>query len=608
MLSLLVHAAALVALSVWEPLGRGVLTFDRAEAERREGAVKERSEAMLEQQRREREQRRLDRKTSDLLKREEQARKRQRMNEDLRQLENARRELEQVRTAKLDQIRAREKIEIQDGDSAALGAAARKLLDRVEAYQPAGESDKAFREAMRDLAVKINWGANGSTSFFTAEQLRTNAATILDQLAEMERGLDSRPPSEAEALAPIQEQRARVAEVARIVAGRFDLAAYHDVTASHLQRDPPREAAADVPRDPADLYDRAVEEEAEINKIREDIAAAELAAAENLTFAAAMERVVQEDPPRPDLGTRLRDPALKTVGELNAYRALLEQAKDETGRMAVRAEGLASQMKGQGDAESALARRLMNSRAWGRKLANRHDKVVDITAWMRGRGGDGSGGAGDSGGGDADLTPRGSDMASGDGPSGEMTLAAETVYAHALPGRRFGPASARKGWLYIDTWYLIGPWQRQEGPDFPGTFPPQLTLDLDAEYTDGYVVPDKDLDGRLKWQFHQADSLRIQPPVVVGGSVYYAFTDVYFEAEQDMLLAIASDDAAKVWINGMVVWQDQGLSSWQMDEGFRKVFFRKGYNQVLVRLENGPGFCYFSMLICPPKAVNGVKQ
>ena len=72
-----------------------------------------------------------------------------------------------------------------------------------------------------------------------------------------------------------------------------------------------------------------------------------------------------------------------------------------------------------------------------------------------------------------------------------------------------------------------------------------------------------------------------------------------------MLLAIASDDAAKVWINDMVVWQDQGLSSWQMDEGFRKVYFKKGYNKVLVRFENGPGFCYFSMLICPPHAGKG---
>ena len=32
-----------------------------------------------------------------------------------------------------------------------------------------------------------------------------------------------------------------------------------------------------------------------------------------------------------------------------------------------------------------------------------------------------------------------------------------------------------------------------------------------------------------------------------------------------MLLAIASDDAAKVWINDTLAWQDTGLSSWRLD-------------------------------------------
>ncbi|MDA3963822.1 MAG: hypothetical protein PF961_23785 [Planctomycetota bacterium] len=31
-----------------------------------------------------------------------------------------------------------------------------------------------------------------------------------------------------------------------------------------------------------------------------------------------------------------------------------------------------------------------------------------------------------------------------------------------------------------------------------------------------------------------------------------------------MLLAIASDDAAKVWINDTLAWQDTGLSAWRL--------------------------------------------
>ena len=63
---------------------------------------------------------------------------------------------------------------------------------------------------------------------------------------------------------------------------------------------------------------------------------------------------------------------------------------------------------------------------------------------------------------------------------------------------------------------------------------------------------------------------------------------------------IASDDAAKVWINDLLVWQDDEESGWQLDEGFRKVVFRKGFNKILVRIENGPVVCYYSVLVCPP--------
>jgi hypothetical protein len=78
-----------------------------------------------------------------------------------------------------------------------------------------------------------------------------------------------------------------------------------------------------------------------------------------------------------------------------------------------------------------------------------------------------------------------------------------------------------------------------------------------------------------------------------------ASTEVSFEEEADMLLAIAGNDAAKVWINGTLAWQDTGLSAWRLDEGFRKVSFKRGFNTVLVRIEQGPGVCHWSVLLCP---------
>ncbi len=65
-------------------------------------------------------------------------------------------------------------------------------------------------------------------------------------------------------------------------------------------------------------------------------------------------------------------------------------------------------------------------------------------------------------------------------------------------------------------------------------------------------------------------------------------------------MAIASNDAGKLWIDGEVVWQDNGLSSWNLDEGFRRVQFKKGFSKILMRVENGPRTCEFSLLLCPP--------
>jgi hypothetical protein len=67
-----------------------------------------------------------------------------------------------------------------------------------------------------------------------------------------------------------------------------------------------------------------------------------------------------------------------------------------------------------------------------------------------------------------------------------------------------------------------------------------------------------------------------------------------------MLLAIAFASAAIVWINGTLAWQDTGLSAWRLDEGFRKVSFKQGFNAVLIRIEQGPGVCHWSVLLCPP--------
>lgn len=184
----------------------------------------------------------------------------------------------------------------------------------------------------------------------------------------------------------------------------------------------------------------------------------------------------------------------------------------------------------------------------------------------------------------------------------KIKLDSRRTYAQALPGRRFDMNSPRKGWIFIDTWYAIGPWELPRGKEFEEIFPPEIDVDLDASYI-GKTHPVTKQPIELVWRFIQSETMRIKPPDEMSSSVYYAYTEVYCESRMDVVVAVASDDRAKLWINDLVVFQDVGLSGWSLDEGFRRVLLKPGYNTLLIRLENGPSFTNFSVLMCPFEAL-----
>jgi hypothetical protein len=195
----------------------------------------------------------------------------------------------------------------------------------------------------------------------------------------------------------------------------------------------------------------------------------------------------------------------------------------------------------------------------------------------------------------------------------------QIVQAQALPGRRFSRNSSRRGWLYINTWYMIGPWENLGRNDFAIVHPPELGIDFDAVYTDGQRgvgIAERDahpievrgeevrLDGTLRWKFMQSESIHNVPPVTTDWSTYYAYTELYFDEPAVMYVAVGTDDSGKVWINGEEIWQDQGMSWYRIDEHIQAFRFKQGVNRVLVRLENdGGGATGFSFLVCPLEAI-----
>ena len=347
--------------------------------------------------------------------------------------------------------------------------------------------------------------------------------------------------------------------------------------------------------------------------------AATAAMTEHSSFTEEKENINVPRPASNFQPTALPNPPT-TVGELSAYAEGIQQAAQDVNRLWQSAHNMGqagqamagmSQPPTEGQSNNGPA----NNQTGGGPARNaaasqaakgQLGRYADMTPFMY----QSAGGATQRGGagGGLDITHKSEltgyrESGTGAGASGPSagpkrvpSLSEEKVLKEALPGRKFSRNSKRTGWLYIDTWYVIGPWENKGRMNFEQTFPPETLVDLDAEY-----IGKKDT--RLRWNFHQSDNIRIKPADEREQSTYYGYTEVYFEEETEMLVAVASDDVAKVWLNGLVIWQDSGLSPWRLDEGFRNVIFKQGFNTILLRIDNGPITCTYSLMLCPPDAI-----
>jgi hypothetical protein len=176
------------------------------------------------------------------------------------------------------------------------------------------------------------------------------------------------------------------------------------------------------------------------------------------------------------------------------------------------------------------------------------------------------------------------------------------IIAESVPGRRVSKDAARHGFVFIDSWYVIGPWEgKYDGSRFTHIADrvkrePETRIDLDAEY-DGKIDPVTQKPIRLRWRYVQTDTTCIRTPDKMDNAIYYAYTDVHFEEDTDVLAMIGSDDASVLWINGEQVWFDDELSTWGLHENIIPIHFRKGWNTILFCVENGPDECQFSFVM-----------
>ncbi|MGF1453622.1 MAG: hypothetical protein ACFB21_16295 [Opitutales bacterium] len=337
-------------------------------------------------------------------------------------------------------------------------------------------------------------------------------------------------------------------------------------------------------RDVPELYAHAETLEAEIAELYDAARAADLAEAEDMSLAEAATAVVPSTRlERPPLDAQLQQASFGTVAELSQYRELLGQAVAEADSMRAQAASRRDQLAGPGG-RPALA---SGASGQGKTSSGRPGAGVAVTSA-------GPSGEQSQGGGELRITE-----------ALERNLRAEAVAAQALPGRRFTDEAERSGWLYIDTWYVIGPWPRE--PYRRGKpLPPEYEVNLDAVYLNGKqgTVQEArthrrlDLDGELRWQFVQSDMLFVRPPKETRDAIYFAYTEVFSDRPREVLIAFGIDDWSEVRLNGEVIAQGDA-GSWRLGQELETVTLQAGYNDFLLRMENGGELMDFSLVLIP---------
>jgi hypothetical protein len=178
-------------------------------------------------------------------------------------------------------------------------------------------------------------------------------------------------------------------------------------------------------------------------------------------------------------------------------------------------------------------------------------------------------------------------------------------------GRMFGPGGEYANRVYLNSWYVIGPFPGQHGE---GMFsnpphPPETAVLLDAVY----YGKDQRV---LRWHYVTAQSYPLIVTNNIEDSVYYGYTEVSVDQDCDLTAWIGADDDAQIYLNDRLVWkggnvnkgayfeavynQDRGyLRDYNRTEGRRVLHFNKGRNKLFFKLSNGPNGAYLSFVLTP---------
>jgi hypothetical protein len=145
--------------------------------------------------------------------------------------------------------------------------------------------------------------------------------------------------------------------------------------------------------------------------------------------------------------------------------------------------------------------------------------------------------------------------------------------------------------LYLNQWYVIGPFDNRFRINRDASFLPESVVDLDSKT----VGKDNKVIG---WEYWRCNKQRIEPTWAPNGCIYYGWTEVYCPDDMQIWVAVGSDDKGMLWLNGKKEWESGNeRKPYRADEWVSPLDFKKGRNEILFRCENDGGTMGWSMIL-----------
>ena len=224
----------------------------------------------------------------------------------------------------------------------------------------------------------------------------------------------------------------------------------------------------------------------------------------------------------------------------------------------------------------------------------------------------GQGGASGTGGG-----PEGGEATASVGGVGEpgrrydspaVAPALDRATLRLASGRILGPGGVLANRIFLDRWYIVGPFAAPSSRSLNTVYPPELVVDLDAVY--------EGKGGELvAWRYVSSPSYPVVPPQRSPDAVFYTYTELRVDRDMTIWVDLGVDDDAKMWINDELVWVsgnadkrwyrrpfyllDQDLTRYGLVESRQRITLRAGSNTLLIKLYNGIDLVFFSVVLAP---------